>query len=302
MIGRRSRGIPAYNENAVLKLIIASGVAFVSYKMIWAVMMIADAEPGLFDRYFTANLALPHIEGFLYKFWTVLTYGWLHSGFWVLFSNMVWLYVFGSLVQMLIGHKQLIPIFIYCMIVGGLFYEIGQLIPNSYFTGGRTYMMGANASVTGVAVAALTLAPDYRYYLTDTLRIPLAVIAIIFFALQLINANINVEGAPLFLLVGGAVMGYGYVKLIKNGYKPADWIYNIFNSVERRFEPDERALRDKRNIKRGKIQSVYNPKPKQGITQNRIDEILDKINLKGYDSLTKEEREILMKAGQQKDS
>jgi hypothetical protein len=35
----------------------------------------------------------------------------------------------------------------------------------------------------------------------------------------------------------------------------------------------------------------------QGISQHRIDEILDKINQKGYNSLTKEEKEMLLRAG-----
>ena len=36
---------------------------------------------------------------------------------------------------------------------------------------------------------------------------------------------------------------------------------------------------------------------KHGITQSRIDEILDKINQKGYNSLSKEEKEALLRAG-----
>jgi DNA-directed RNA polymerase alpha subunit len=35
------------------------------------------------------------------------------------------------------------------------------------------------------------------------------------------------------------------------------------------------------------------------LTQKRIDEILDKINHKGYSSLTEEEKEMLKKAGEE---
>lgn len=298
---RRTHGIPAFEKNAVLKLIIAQGVCYVTYKMIWAVMMIADAEPGLFDAYFTGNLAMPHVENIAWKFWTVITYGWIHNGFWVLFTNMIWLYVFGSLVQMLIGHRQLIPMFVYSIIMGGIFYQLSMLLPGTYFSG-RTFMMGAQGGLIGVAVAALTLSPSYRFHLTETFRVPIAIVAIIFFALQVMNANVNVEGAPLFVLIGGAVMGYLYVIMMRNGYKPGDWIYNITDKVGNSFEPSEAVAAERRNVKRGRVQSLYSPKPKQGITQSRIDEILDKINLKGYESLTKQEKEILMKAGEQKDN
>lgn len=298
---RTQRGIPAFNENAVLKLIIASGTGFIAYHLTRVTMMVAEADPSLFGKLFTVNTALPKADMFLSKFWTIFTYGWVHEGFWVLFSNMIWLYAFGSLVQMLVGHRQVIPMFVYCLLAGGIFYEVGQLIPGAYFLG-RSAMFGAQAGVVGLSVAALTLAPGYKYYLTDTMRIPLWVIAVIFYALQLMNANINFEGAPLFLLVGGAVMGYIYVVLLRNGYKPGDWVYNISDRINNRFEPNERAMVDRGNTRRNRTMSMYTPKPKQGITQNKIDEILDKINQKGYDALSKEDKETLMKASGGKDN
>ena len=294
MIKNRT-GIPAYSENAVLKLLIACGSGYAIYKLIYAAMLVAEAAPGLFDQYFTANIAMPVIGSFPAKVWTVLTYSWIHEGFWILFSNMVWLYAFGSLVQMLIGHRQLIPMFVYCMISGGIFYQLAQLIPGAYFNG-TEYMMGAQAGVVGLSVAALTISPSYRVYLSDTFGIPLVVIAIVFYALQLMNANVNYEGAHLFLLLGGALMGYLYIVLLRNGYKPGDWVYTMFDKINNRFEPDERAYTERRNVKRNKTISMYSPKPKQGITQNNIDAILDKINQKGYDSLSKEDKETLMKA------
>ncbi len=296
---RNSSGIPAFSENSVLKLIMAAGSCFVIYKGIWVVMMVAEADPALFNNIFTANLTMPSISNFPAKAWTVLTYGWIHDGFWVLFRKMIWLYAFGSLVQMLVGHRQLFPLFIYSMIAGGIFYQVAQLLPGSYFSG-RELMTGAQAGVVGLAVASLTLAPDYKFHLGEHFRIPLVVIAIIFFALQLMNANVNYDGASLFLLVGGAAMGFGYVKLLRSGYQPGKWIYDIIDNTNNRFEPDERMRVNSSGSKRGKTISMYNPKPKQGISQNNIDEILDKINQSGYDSLSKEEKETLMKAADKK--
>ncbi len=302
MLERSRHGIPPFSENAVLKLIIIQGVCYIMYHLTRVILMIADVEAAFFTEHFTGNLAMPAKDLFLSKFWTVITYGWIHGErFWTLFTNMVWLYAFGSLVQMLIGYRQVIPIFFYSIIVGGIFYQISLYLPGGYFTG-REFMIGANAGLVGLAVAALTLSPGYKFYIGEAFKIPLAVIAIIFFGLQLLYANVNVEGAPLFSLIGGAVMGYLYIVLLRNGYKPADWIYSLSEKVQRPFEPNEETASIRRNVKRGKVQSMYQPKPKQGITQNRIDEILDKINLKGYDSLSKEEKEILMKAGQQKDN
>lgn len=298
---RNNRGIPAFDKNAVLKLIIACGTGYVAFHLTRVTLMVAEADPSVFTNLFEANWALPPVASFPEKAWTLLTYGWAHHGFWILFSNMIWLYAFGSLVQMLIGHKQVIPIFFYCLLAGGIFYEAAQLIPGAYFHG-RTAMLGAQAGVTGLAVAALTLSPGYKFYLSETMRIPLSVVAIIFFVLQLLNANINYEGAPLMMLIGGALMGYGYIILLRNGTDLGGWVYNLGNKVNDRFEQADKAYASRTNTRRHKTISMYSPKPKQGITQNKIDEILDKINQKGYDSLSKEDKETLIKASGNKEN
>lgn len=294
MLGRR-RGIPAYEQNAVLKIIIAFGVCFVFYKLTWAIMMVAGANPATFQGLFTDNLAMPAVQDYLYKFWTVITYGWIHNGFWMLFTNMIWLYAFGSLVQMLVGHKQVIPLVAYSIIVGGLFYQLSQFLPGDYFNG-RSYMFGAQAGVVGLSVAALKLAPDYRFYLTDTFKIPLVVIAIVFYVLQVMNANVNHEGAPLFMLIGGAAMGYGYIKLLQSGVQPGAWMYGAVERINDSFEPDDTAAGNRKGSRRGKV--MANVKKGSSGIQNRVDEILDKINQEGYNSLTEEEKKILMKAGE----
>lgn len=290
----KSFGIPGYSQNAVLQLIVASGICFVAYYLTQVLMHLGDASPGLFEKNFSSNLGLQSLGQMGFKVWTVLTYGWVHSGFWDLFSNMIWLYCFGSIVQMLIGYTQVIPIFVYSMIAGGIFYLLAQFIPGVAVRG--VYVFGAHAAITGIAVAALTLAPSYRMYFTPTFSIPLPVVACIFFALMVMNSNL--ETTRIFLLVGGAAAGFGYVRLTQNGYRPGTWVYDIFDNLERKFSPDERAITNKYNKKRSQVlNKMY--EPKQGITQMRIDNILDKINQNGYDSLTKEEKEILMKASKE---
>jgi membrane associated rhomboid family serine protease len=284
--------LPGYSKNAVLQLIVVSGIGFITYHLIRVVMRLADASPMMFQNDFTANLGLPPVGQLGYKVWTVLTYGWTHAGFWELFSNMIWLYCFGSIVQMLMGYKQVIPLFIYCLLTGGVFYLAGQMIPGVPVT--NTYIFGAQAAVTGIAVAALTVAPNYRMYFTPTFSIPLVVVACVFFALMVLNSNLEV--ARLSLLVGGAAMGYTYIRLVQSGYRPGGWMYDTFERLDTMVTPDDNKVRTSQNKKRSQVLSkMY--EPKAGITQRRIDEILDKISQHGVNSLTKEERETLMKAG-----
>ncbi|RYD56619.1 MAG: rhomboid family intramembrane serine protease [Sphingobacteriales bacterium] len=287
-----SYAIPGYSRNAVLQLIVASGIGFVTYHLIRIIMLVADASPMVFHNNFTANLGLPPTGLLGYKVWTVLTYGWSHAGFWELFSNMIWLYCFGSVVQMLIGYKQIIPLFIYALTVGGVFYLLSQLIPG--IPGTTTYVFGAQAAVTAMAVAALTVAPNYRMYFTPTFSIPLTVVAIVFFALMVLNSNLEVS--KIALLVGGAATGFGYIRLTQNGYRPGGWMYDIFERLDTMVVPDEHKVRAGQNKKRSQVLNRM-PEPKTSNTQKRIDDILEKIHQHGMNSLTKEERDILNKAG-----
>lgn len=285
---------PGYSENAVLQLIVAAGVGFVAYHISRVTLLVAEANPQTFPSLFTYNLGLASLPVYTQKVWTVLTYGWVHDGFWDLFSNMVWLYCFGSALQMLTGYKQLIPLFVYSLVVGGLFYEGAQLMPGFQTSG---YLFGAQAGVMGLAAAVITFAPTYRFYFGEHFSIPIAVICVIFLALMIMNSNL--EGAKLCLLAGGALTGFVYVKLLQNGYKPGAWPYALSDKLDKSFSPDEQKLRNKQNKRRNEV--ISRVKETRGSKENRIDDILDKINRQGYNSLTREEREILMNAGKDND-
>ena len=71
-------------------------------------------------------------------------------------------------------------------------------------------------------------------------------------------------------------------------------MYGIFDKLNSITTPDEQAY-NKHSVKRKQVLSNLKSTPRSNI-EIRVDEILDKINQKGYDSLSKEEREILTRA------
>jgi len=289
--------MPGYSSNAVLQLIIACGVGFVAF-FFTAVCFQAFAHIPYADAYekVVQMIALPGVKGYGARWWTLLTYGWSHSGFWIWFSNMIWLYCFGAVVQSLVGHRQIIPLFFSGLVTGGIFYLLAQLIPG--ITAGPKYLLGAQAGITALAAASLTIAPNYRLYLGDRLAIPQIVIVAVFLLLQLLTTNLNLP--LLLLLAGGALAGFLYIKALQGRYNPGEWTYNTLASINKVFTPDEEKARQRLNKKRNEVLSrMY--EPKEGITQKRIDELLDKIIQHGYHSLTKEEKETLFNAGKDTD-
>jgi hypothetical protein len=106
--------------------------------------------------------------------------------------------------------------------------------------------------------------------------------------------NTNLQTNALFLVAGGSLMGFVYVRLLKGGYQPGIWVYAMFDKLNRWAEPDENTIRGRKNVRRNEVMHSF--EPKQTAQQKKIDDILDKINQKGYDSLTQEEKDILIKA------
>lgn len=278
--------IPGYDNNAALKLVFFVAGAYMTLALTWATFMIVNTTGDAFDHYMIPNISLPALSQLGAKWWTIFTYGFFHvpNSFMHMLSNMLWLYMFSSVVQMLIGKQQVAPIFVYSLIAGGLFYSLAQLLPAPAGLA-PTYMMGPRAGLMGMCVAAITLSPKYRFYLSETFSIPMAVVVGIFSLLMLLETGFNLP--MVAMLTGGALTGFGYVKLLRAGYRPGAWVYNISNKMEKAVTPSPGVNNTNR---RGESLNSYS-------IEQRVDEILDKINRKGIKSLTTEEREILKKAG-----
>lgn len=292
--GQRRAGslyIPGYKNNAVLQLIIFTSVGYLMLAISWAlVMLVFQGDDGMFNTYFIPNIAMGHISTFKAHFWTPLIYGFFQvpNSFMELLSSMVWLYCFGSVVQMLIGHRQVVPLHIYALITGGIIFYLAQLLPGR--AGEAPYIfMGARAGIMGMAIAAITLSPNYKFYLTETFSIPLMLVVAIYAFLAIISSGFSVP--VLLLTMGGGLMGFVYIRLLRAGYKPGNWMFSLSNTIENLVTPA-----GEKKGRKGRIINLA----EQRISQNRIDEILDKINQKGYNALSKEEKEMLLRAGKEK--
>ncbi len=79
----------------------------------------------------------------------------------------------------------------------------------------------------------------------------------------------------------------------------SEWMNNFFDWVSNLFNPDKPK---KGKSVRQELFYKATTKPYQktpNITEQRVNEILDKINQKGYNSLTDEEKDLLKRASQE---
>ena len=256
----------------------------------------------LFNNQVFRWFSLPaYAEVFITRPWTLITHMFVHdtAGIWHILGNMIWLWVFGSILMDLTGTKKLIPLYLYGGLAGAFAYALAfNLIPALKVGLPEAQAVGASAAVMAIAIGATTLAPGYRIFPMLNGGIPLWVITIIYLIIDIATIPYNNAGGHIAHL-GGAAMGYIFVAALQRGHDWGLWINNFFDWVNNLFNPDK--------PKKGtspKTTLYYNSKVQPFkkaniVTQQRIDEILDKISQKGYSSLSEDEKEMLKRASQE---
>lgn len=265
-------------------------------------------------RPFSANQTLdlynPVLEFFVFSSdpwhdlthpWTVLTYAFLHEGFFHLVFNMLMLYWFGRIVGDFIGNHRVLPIYIYGAIAGALFFFLGAHIGLFY----SAYVLGASGSVMAFVLAAGVLSPDYnmRLLLLGEVKIKYIVLAILLIDLVSI-ANMSNTGGHIAHL-GGASFGAIYILLLRRGTDLASPLNALLQFLSNPFKARRIQQKAPRRVphlvyKRGEYRQDQKKSSHDPISepdrQQRLDAILDKIKAAGYDSLTEEEKEFLYQA------
>lgn len=232
--------------------------------------------------------------------WTILTYMFTHVGIISILSNMIWLWAFGFILQELTGNKKLIPIYIYGGVAGAVvfiasYYLIPSLRP---FTPNAT-LIGANAATMGVAVATTALAPNYRFFRNLNGGIPIWVLTLFYIIIDFVGVATQNSAHSLSHL-GGGLAGFFFVYMLRKGKDGSLWMISFYDWCMNLFNPNKKT--DTPSIKEKVFYNSEGRKPfhkTSNVTQQRVDEILDKINQKGFHFLTDEEKNILKRAAEE---
>jgi len=299
----RMNRLSNYGQNALIQLIAALAVGFILTYGMYIIVLIFSPEQkilvnGVLQTVTPQNAINPYIalqpfKEFLHRPWILLTYGWAHDSFFVLLSNMLWLYCFGSVVQSLVGFKEIIPLYIFSYILSGcVFLGASAIWPN---VGANALIIGSIPSTVTFAIGAITLAPRFKFYFGESLSIPLWAILALYLILNILQfAGGNY--AMMIVCGAAAVVGFAYIKLLQAGRQPGGWMYRISAGIQSWFTPDEY---NESYHQRKRMETFKQIQHKNKPTEESIDSILDKINMKGYDSLTAEEKEVLLKASKE---
>lgn len=242
--------------------------------------------PTFYNANILPYIAIPgDLHLLLYRPWTIITHMFLHAGLWHLLINMVILYWFGNIAGDLLGDRKILPVYVMGGLIGAIFYLLAyQLSP---FIG--SYALGASAAALALVFTAVAIAPDYSVNLILLGPVRIKYIGLVILFLDIIGLSGNSNAGGHFAHIGGALFGFIFVYLLKQGIDLSSYFY--------KKEGYKRKLPTKlKVVHKARAGQPKFTKSQQQDLQSQVDDILDKINQKGYDSLTDEEKEILYKA------
>ena len=289
------------DRNALVILVSINAIVFLSLAFIKALYFIIQLAPEAFQNNIVAWFIMPaKILVMAYRPWTVFSYMFTHLGLINFLTNMLWLWTFGSILQSLSGNKKIIPLFLYGGLTGAVvFIAANYLIPPLKPLINSSTLGGANAAIMAIAIATTTLSPDYRLFRNLNGGIPLWVLTMLFVIIDFVGIASESAAYHLAHLSGGFI-GFMFVFSLRRGGDWSIWMNDLYSWFINLLNPEKNNLPQKR-IKEKVFYSTGGQKPytkTPNITQQRIDDILDKINQKGYHLLTDEEKNILKRAGE----
>lgn len=178
--------------------------------LVFVVMCLSDF--GLIDSGFTVDISdrfamIPRdiLDG--ERLYTLFTSVFLHAGFFHLFGNMLFLYIFGDNVEGAFGHVSYIGFYVVCGLVAGFVHILS-------ITNSGLYMMpvvGASGAISGVLGAYLVLYPKAKVLtLIFPLILPLPAIIFLGFWFLMQWFYVIFEGGTMIAYwahIGGFVSG-----------------------------------------------------------------------------------------------
>lgn len=292
------------SDNTLMRIVIINVILYLLFAAFILMGNITDIA-AIKEYTYKAFYLPPSFAEFIYRPWTVLSYGFMHSlkglsGILHIVFNMLVLYWFGQIVVSEIGSNRFLGLYIWGILAGGIaFLLLFSFVP--FFAAQKTSgLVGASAGVYAVVIAAGMLLPNVKMNLFVIGEVSLKTIAIAYVIISFIMLAGGDNAGGDVAHLAGALIGYLFVVQYKKGNDWSKPIVNIVNFFENIFKrrPKMKAYRGGESSQKtdGANTQKQARAKKSNEEQNTIDSILDKISDSGYESLTQKEKQILFQA------
>lgn len=282
-------------ENMVTYLIVTNIAVFLLMGIIRLVALASVSANPIFVFLYD-NLSLhSSLNQLLVKPWGFITYMFTHYQVFHILFNLLMFFFFGNLFRSDLSNKRVLPLYLLGGLIGGILYvAVYNILPS--YRGVDGTMVGASAAVMTFLVASSTLMPNLEIALFGIFNIRLKWLAIGLVAIDLFSmADGNLGG--LISHLGGAAFGYAYIQILRQGTDLCAPLIFVFEKISGVFSRSGEPKPKKFKPKKSPLRVVRNNEAAIG---SRLDELLDKINEKGYESLSSEEKLWLKKYSDEK--
>lgn len=284
-----------FKRGSILAKIIYVNIGVFIALAIIAIISFLLSNPKITDEAVGILAAPASLSVLAHRPWTVITYMFTHQGIWHILFNMLWLSWFGKIFLEFLDQRKLLSVYLLGGISGAAMYILAfNIFPAFSGVINSSVAIGASASVMAIVVAIATYVPNYEVNLFLFGRVKIIWVAIVILVLtSFMDFSVNSGGKLAH--IGGAIYGYLFTVNLKKGKDIGAWMNKIIDSLVTLFSP-----RPKVRIKYKKPRTDYEYNSYKVEHQEQINKILDKISKGGYDSLTKEEKELLFRESQKK--
>lgn len=178
------------------------------------------------QQFMTATFGLFYPTSPYFHWWQIITHMFMHGGFWHIFFNMYTLFIFGCVVENIIGSKKFLVFYFVCGF-GAVALHLGveYLQMQSFMQGAAlgnaeamqqiaaikmTPTVGASGAIYGVLIAYAMLFPQSRMTLLfPPITMSAKWMVIIFAAIELVTGVTGwASGVAHFAHLGGMLIGY----------------------------------------------------------------------------------------------
>lgn len=265
------------DSRALAWLITVNVAVFV---ILWIIILSGNALglPGNFTMQWLCVPSVPAL--FIGRCWTLLTYMVTHYDILHLLFNMLWLFWFGRLLMTTLSDRHLLWLYIGGGAFGAILYIAGQATFPA--NAGSAYLCGASASVLAVMTATAIRTPNLTMNLFLFGEVKLKWIAVACILLTFAGVGGGSAGSQA-AHIGGVVFGAAFTLALKRGFD----ISKKASMAAKTPLPKPRI-----NVRRDGNAVAKAASGRLGAPA-RLDELLDKIRLSGYQSLTSAERREL---------
>ncbi|MEO2052256.1 MAG: rhomboid family intramembrane serine protease [Allomuricauda sp.] len=267
------------------KLIVANILVFLVDGLLKALMAFSLSNWFLLPKDFIEFIGQP---------WSLVTYSFFHAGFMHIFWNMVMLYFSSRIFLNLFDGQRFLNVYFLGVIVGGLVFLFSyNVFPTLLNT--NTALIGASAGVTAVLIFVCTYIPNQEVRVFF-FNVKLWYIGAFFVLVDLIQIPYGGNVGGRLAHLGGAFLGYIYARQLMNGKDIGGGFAKLMKGIANLFKPKKKSpLKTVYKKQSADSKAAYD----RQAPQRKIDTILDKISKSGYESLSKEEKDFLFKAGKE---